>query len=138
LLSLVALVMLLASLFSIETAEVWCRVAVGATIDTDDDDGPYFACRQTASVPQRELTTHAGHAVLGSAEHTVLSAASQDSFIVDEPTFSLPQHWLPVVPDLCTRIIVAWGAVVYLTEASILPVGSVLLPGPLSRGPPVF
>ena len=59
LLSIVALVMLLASLFSTETAEVWCRVATGATIEADDDDGPYFTCRAHAGAARVGGPTHA-------------------------------------------------------------------------------
>ena len=49
---IIVLVMLLASLFSTETTEVWCRVVVGAAIDADDDDGPYFTFRQSTDIAQ--------------------------------------------------------------------------------------
>jgi len=130
--------MLLASLFSTETAEVWCRAAVGATMDTDDDAGPYFACPQTAGTPQRETISHASHTVTGSAEHPAITASSQDSSIVDEPTFSLPQHGLPIVPAFCIRIAVLWETVVYLSKEGSLPLCSIRFPNPPPRGPPVF
>lgn len=121
----VALLLLLASLCSTETAEVWCRVAVGASASADDDDGPYFTCR-----PSRN-TAQVGGPV------AVLSAADGDSRIVDEPAFCLPQFDAVVRPAPLTRPIVTAEAITRASETRGPPAWTGRFVRPPPRGPPL-
>ena len=92
LLSIVALLMLLPALLCTETAETWCRVAVGAAVETDDDDGPSFSCRQfSAGHPEQRTGAFVRTASVSENPH--------NSSIVDEPAFSLP-HSIMVPPSV--------------------------------------
>lgn len=135
----ITLVMLLACLFSTEAAEVWCRVAVGATMDADDDDGPCFACRPAGGgYTGRRDGPATDHAQSGGsrAERASVAVAARDGSVVDEPTFILPHVGGAVIPALVSRITVVTEAVVYGVEARGPPAHSARYVLPPPRAPP--
>lgn len=138
LLSIVALVMLLASLFSTETAEVWCRVATGATIEADDDDGPYFTCRAHAGAARVGGPTASSPATARqSGGHASVSAAFSNASIVDEPTFSLPQLDLIVLPAVFGRVVAPTKAVTRTAATGSPPLWAGRFVRPPPRAPPL-
>jgi len=137
-LSVIALVMLLAALFSTETAEVWCRVAVGATAEVDDDDGPYFTCRSDGGrahfggPPARPIET--ARQDLGYAQETATASTAN---IVDVPTFSLPQLDVIVPPAIFGPIVVPASTVFCTPETRGPPIRAGRFVRPPPRAPPV-
>jgi len=147
LLPIIALVTLLAALSSTEAAEVWCRVAVGATMDRDDDDGPYFTyrqaaditCRQAANITQARPGDKDGvrsPVRRPTAERSSVSSAPRDGCVVDEPTFSLPRFGLSVAPGILPRISVSTVTVAYAVEMRGPPTQSGRFVRPPPRAPP--
>ena len=120
-----ALVLILVSLVSTETAEVWCRVAVGATLDTDDDDSLYFRS-------QGKITP-----VSGKLTRAFLSAAPSDSAIVDEPTFNLPPLYIVTGPLWTPHICIVGETVVYAAETREPAARLIRFVRPPPRAPPI-
>ena len=123
---LLAVLLVLASLVSTETAEVWCRVAVGATLDADDDDSLYFQ--------GQGRTTTVSEAMLARA---LLSAAPIDCSLVDEPTFNLPQLILVAGPLWTPHISIASETVAYAPETRSAAVKLIRFVRPPPRAPPI-
>ena len=123
LLPIVVLILLLASLLSTETAEVWCRAAVGATMEADDDDGPTFVCRHSVSISS-------------AATPAAFMAAASSGAIVDEPAFHLPPFGMVVHPGVFPRVRVVRQAVAYAPETRGPDAPSSRFARPPPRGPP--
>ena len=122
---LLAVLLVLASLVSTETAEVWCRVAVGATLDADDDDSLYFQGQGQTTVVSGKLT------------RALLSAAPIDCSLVDEPTFNLPQLILVAGPLWTPHISIASEIVSYAPETRSAAVKLIRFVRPPPRAPPI-
>lgn len=135
---IVVLVMLLASLFSTETAEVWCRLAVGATVEVDDDDSPYFTCRPYGSAAPGDgppaCHPETGRQAVGDAS---VSATSSDVSIMDEPTFSLPQLDVIVLPGTVGQGIASTRAMTRAAETRGPPTQAGRFVRPPPRAPPL-
>ena len=118
------LLLILVSLVSTETAEVWCRVAVGATLDTDDDDSLYFQ-------GQGRITS-----VSGNLTSDLLSAAPANCSLVDEPTFHLPHLTVVAGPVWSPRINIVAETVVYASQPRPPAAKLIRFVRPPPRAPP--
>lgn len=136
LLSIIALVMLFTSLFSTEAAEDWCRLAVGASLAQDDDDGPCFSCRVPTDVSSADGYAAGSAYAASRQQRPSVSAPASDGSIVDEPTFSLPPSGLALVPHFTPRVIVSTDRVVYVVKTRGRPEFLDRFARPPPRGPP--
>lgn len=136
LLPIAALLMLLPALLCTETAEVWCRVAVGATMDTDDDDGAYFTSRMFSSVENTPHRTDTSARSLAVSHPQCSISATNGGSVVDEPTFSLP-HSIIVPPDAFLHVEVVAETIARTVETRGPRANSVRFARPPPRAPPV-
>jgi len=126
--------MLLVSAFSTETAETWCRVALGATVDLDDDDGLSFVCRP---VPAHNE----------SARRTGRNAPAQPNYadavggrtMPDAPAYPLPALTGYILPTPCERVVILWAAAIaYPLETRGPPLAERAFARPPPRAPPIL
>ena len=128
----IALLMLITSVLSTETVEVWSRVAVGSTADMDDDDGPYVS-NQPASAGT--------HALDASTSAVAAKAAVQEG----DRTLARPRdfQWtastidVAVAPAPVTPFAVPTSTVSYNVDTRGPPTRPDLDHGPSPRAPPL-
>lgn len=128
--SLIALVMLLASLCSTEAAEAWSRVA----------DATITRSQATKSVPRRPADHGLRH---GLANERTLSAtaavstASPDQAVTDIPVWTFSHTPAPPAPRPAFALGVVLAPVAFATETRGPPVQTARFIRPPLRAPPV-
>lgn len=128
--------MLLVSAFSTETAEIWCRVALGATVDLDDDDRFSFVCR---SAPANAEGRYSETARRDGKNAPACADALGDRTMPDAPAYPLPAFTAYTLPTSCDRVATPWTmAIEYELETRGPPLAERSFARPPPRAPPIL